>query len=205
MSERIRAVLFDLDGVLVETRKLHYDALARALADLGFELPFSEHQQLYDGLPTYKKIELLSTRFSLTPDQVKFLNDKKQQYTVQLLNGKIKPSPEHQKILGFLRANNIKTAVCSNTKRFTLNFILEQLEIKEFFDFSLSNEDISEPKPSPEIYLHAMERLKVLPHETLVFEDSPHGLEAARKAKAIVEQVDESGELTLDRVRRLVS
>lgn len=205
MSKKISAVLFDLDGVLVETRKLHYLALAKALGDLGFELDFDEHQKVYDGLPTFRKIEMLTERFQLSHDQIQFLNKRKQEYTVELLQGQILPNVNHKQIFSHLRDNNIKIAICSNTKRNTLNFILNELQIENYLEFSLSNEDVQSPKPSPDIYLKAMEMLNVKADNVLVFEDSPHGLESARKAKVNVSEVSNMDELTLDLVKKLVS
>jgi HAD superfamily hydrolase (TIGR01509 family) len=204
MSGNIRAVLFDLDGVLVETRKLHYDAFSRALSEIGIELSFDEHQKLYNGLPTYKKIQLLAEKHSFSAEQIDQLNQTKQNYTQELLAGRIIPNSEHEKIFLFLHQKNIKVAVCSNTKRSTLDFILRHLQIQHHLSFSLSNDDIKEPKPSPEIYLLAMQRLGVKPSETLVFEDSPHGLESARKAGAVVEAVSGTEDITLEKMRTLL-
>ena len=204
MSGNIRAVLFDLDGVLVETRKLHYDAFARALREIGVELSFEEHHKLYNGLPTYKKIQLLAEKHSFSLQQIDELNLRKQKYTQELLAGRIIPNSEHEKIFLFLHQQNIKVAVCSNTKRSTLDFILRHLNIEHQLSFSLSHDDIKDPKPSPEIYLLAMQRLGVKPSDTLVFEDSPHGLESARKAGAVVEAVAGTEEITLDKIRTLL-
>lgn len=205
MSRKIQAVIFDLDGVLVETRKLHFEALSRALKDLGFDLSFEEHHNTYDGLPTYKKIEMLKDRFNLSSEQIVFLNKRKQEYTIELLNGKILPNQEHSRIFSHLKDNDIRVAICSNTKRSTLDYIVNKLEISQYLEFSLSNEDVDQPKPSPNIYLRAMSLLDVTPEETLVFEDSPHGLESARKSKATVEKIDETSDLTFELIKKLVS
>lgn len=204
MSLNIQAVIFDLDGVLVDTRVLHYEALSLALKDLNLELDFNEHLNFYDGLPTYRKIEMLTDKFHLSSEQVSFLNQKKQDYTMILLDGKITPNEEHSLILSYLKSKNIRTAICSNTKRSTLDYIIKKLDIENQLEFSLSNEDVSTPKPSPEIYLKALDLLKVSPHATVVFEDSPHGLESARKALVHVEQVKDSLDLTFDRIKKLI-
>jgi beta-phosphoglucomutase len=205
MTTNIKAVLFDLDGVLVDTRKLHYLALSLALQELGFELSHEEHELHYDGLPTYTKVAMLTERFQFTPEQVLTLNLRKQKHTIELLQGKILPTQEQFNIFSYLKEKNIKMAICSNTKRSTLNHIIKNLNISQFLAFSLSNEDVQEPKPSPEIYLTAMSMLGVTAEETLVFEDSPHGLESARNSLARVEQVENSDNLTLERIKKIIS
>lgn len=197
MNKEFDAVFFDLDGVLTETRNLHFEALSRALSDLGFSLSLKEHDQLYDGLPTFKKIEILKDKFNLSTSQIDTLNRKKQDYTILLLRGEIKPSAKLNEIFKFLKSKNIKIAVCSNTKRITLDYILHNLQVYHFLDITLSNEDVKEPKPSPEIYIKAMNELGVLPEKTLIFEDSPHGLLAARKSRANVFKIENSQKLTL--------
>jgi beta-phosphoglucomutase len=205
MTKQIQAVLFDLDGVLVDTRKLHYRALYLALLELNIELSFEEHQLHYDGLPTYTKIAMLTERFQFTPDQILNLNFRKQEHTIALLQGKILPTKEHLGLFSYLKEKNIKVAICSNTKRSTLDHIIANLGIAQFLAFSLSNEDVQQPKPSPEIYLKAMSMLKVTPEETVVFEDSPHGLESARTSLARVEKVENCEDLTLERIRKIIS
>lgn len=205
MTKKISAVLFDLDGVLVDTRRLHFDALSRALGDLGLELSFEEHQRIYDGLPTHTKIEILKDRFELTPEQISFLNLRKQLYTVELLQNKIVPNEDHFRMFSLLKENGIRIAICSNTKRKTLDFIVEQLKISEFIEFTLSHEDIEKPKPSPDIYIKAINRLNIRPEETIVFEDSPHGIESAMKANLTVERVIDVSDLTFERIQKIVS
>jgi HAD superfamily hydrolase (TIGR01509 family) len=205
VQKKIQAVIFDLDGVLAETRQLHYQALSMALNDLGLYLCHEEHEKIYNGLPTFKKIEILSIKYNFTPDQVELLNRRKQEYTVELIKDEIKPNSQHSLIFEYLRARNIKIAVCSNTKRNTLDFVLKNLQIDNLLEFSLSNEDVTEPKPSPEIYLNAMKLLKTTPEETIIIEDSPHGLLSALTSRAHVQKVEDSSEVTLDLFKKLVS
>lgn len=205
MTRNIQAVLFDLDGVLVDTRKLHYLALSHALQEFGHELSLEEHQLKYDGLPTHTKVAMLSERFQFTTEQVIALNLRKQEHTMMLMQGKIQSSQEHFNLFTYLKERNIKMAICSNTKRSTLDYIVKDLNISQFLDFTLSNEDVKKPKPSPEIYLNAMAMLGVTAQDTLIFEDSPHGLESARNSLAIVEEIENCNDLTLERIKKYIS
>lgn len=124
---------------------------------------------------------------------------------MKLLEGSISPKQELMDILNYLKQNKINIAICSNTKRHTLDYIIEKLEIEDIISFSLSNEDVDSPKPSPEIYLKAMERLNILPSEALIFEDSPHGLEAAKKSQAKLQAVSCPEDLTLELVKSAIA
>lgn len=199
---KLKAVFFDLDGVLVDTRELHFEALSKALSDLGQSLSVEEHKRFYDGLPTYKKIEILTKKHFFTNDQVEFLNSQKQIYTQELLDGKIKPSETLFEVFRFLKRHDVRIAICSNTKRSTLDFIIDKLQILPLIEFSLSNEDVKDPKPSPEIYLKAMKLANVTPLEALIFEDSPHGLIAANSSSARVHTVNNSSDITLNLIKK---
>ncbi len=202
---KYKAVLFDLDGVLTDTRELHFTALADALNELGIHLSMEEHRKNYDGLPTYKKIELIAKKHSLDPNSIKLLNEEKQKRTLELLRDYDLRNPEHIKIFQFLAFHNIPVGICSNTKRETLDYILQQLDIKKYLAFSLSNADVSEPKPSPEIYLKAIQLLGFDVKDIVVFEDSQPGITSARAAKLRVIPVENAQQITLEWVKNNIS
>jgi beta-phosphoglucomutase len=186
---RITTVLFDLDGVLVDATEWHYVALNRALALFGFDITRYEHLSDYNGLPTRKKLHMLSVAKGLPVALHRTLSRLKQVYTRDEILTKCRPVFEKEYMLSRLRAEGYRLAVCSNSIRESLAMMVHQSGLDEYFEFLVSNEDVSRPKPDPEIYLTAMARLGVAPAETLIVEDSPHGLEAARRSGAHLCQV----------------
>ena len=91
MTEKIKAIVFDMDGVLIEAKDWHYEALNRALRLFGYEISRYDHLITYDGLPTAKKLEMLSIEKGLPQGLHKFINEMKQRYTIEIVNAKCKP------------------------------------------------------------------------------------------------------------------
>jgi len=186
---RITCVLFDLDGVLVDATEWHYVALNRALALFGFDISRYEHLSDYNGLPTRKKLQMLSLEKGLPAALHRTLSRLKQVYTRDEILTRCRPVFEKEYMLSRLRQEGYRMAVCSNSIRESLELMVHQSGLDEYFEFLVSNEDVSRPKPDPEIYTTGMARLGVTPAETIIVEDSPHGLDAARRSGAHLCQV----------------
>jgi HAD superfamily hydrolase (TIGR01509 family) len=188
----IKLIIFDLDGVLVEAKEIHYNALNRALGE--YSISWDEHLSIYDGLKTNQKLEMLHERKGLPKDQFKKIWNDKQKYTLEELSN-LKPNVQLQQSLDILVNNGFKLAVCSNSIRKTILTVLSKFDIIDRFDLILSNEDVINSKPHPEIYWKAMSLLNVLPEETLIIEDSPYGLLAANRSTANVYRVNSPKDL----------
>ena len=190
----IKLIIFDLDGVLVEAKEIHYDALNKALGEKYF-IDWNEHLSLYDGLKTNQKLEILTERKGLPIDLYKEIWDNKQMYTLQELRN-LRVSPELVTTMTMLTNEGYKLAVCSNSVRKTVLTVLSKLGIIEYFDLILSNEDVKNSKPHPEIYWSAMSIMECLPEETLIVEDSPYGLLVASRSKSHIMRVGSPKEVT---------
>lgn len=202
MAERkIRAVLFDLDGVLVDAREWHYQALNQALRLFGFEVDRYDHLVTYDGLPTRKKLEMLSIEKDLPRSLHAFINQLKQENTFDLIYSQCRPSFNHRFALSQLKRDGYRMAVCSNSIQKTIRLMLDRSGISPFFEICLSAEDVAQPKPHPEIYQRAMEALQVKPSECVVLEDNQHGIAAAEAAGASVLKVQTPRDVTYAAIR----
>ena len=201
---RITCVLFDLDGVLVDATEWHYDALNRALRLFGFDITRYEHLSGYNGLPTRKKLQMLSVEKGLPTALHAMLSRLKQVYTRDEILTRCRPVFEKEYMLSRLRNEGYRLAVCSNSIRESLEMMVRQSGLDEYFEFLASNEDVSRPKPDPEIYTRAMARIGVTPDETLIVEDAPHGIEAARRSGAHVCQVAGFADVEYFRVRAAI-
>ncbi len=193
-QNRIKAVIFDMDGVLIEAKTWHYDALNRALGLFGLEITRQEHLSIYDGLPTLTKLALLSTNAGLPVELHAFINQMKQLYTMELVSVLCKPNFVHLYALSRLKERGYRIAVASNSVRNSVDTMLGKAKLTDYLDFTLSNEDVTEPKPNPEIYDVAIKRMNLEPTECLIVEDNPNGVQAARGSGAhvlVVETVDD--------------
>ncbi|WP_289301217.1 HAD family hydrolase [Sporofaciens musculi] len=176
---RIKAILFDMDGVLIDAKEWHYEALNQALKLFGCEISRFDHINTFDGLPTKDKLELLG-RVSYLPTELhEFINQLKQQYTMEIITQKCKPLFQHEYALSRLKREGYLLAVCSNSKRKTIIEMMERAELLEYLDLIMSNEDVEKAKPNPEIYITTMKKLNLQPEECLILEDNKNGIAAA--------------------------
>jgi len=204
MPSKIRAVLFDLDGVLVDATEWHYEALNRALALFGFTIARYEHLTVYNGLPTRKKLEMLSVEKGLPRGLHHMLNRIKQKYTREEILQKCTPVFEKEFMIHQLKREGYVIGCCSNSIRESVEMMLRGSGIIDLFDVLVSNEDVKHPKPNPEMYLKACETLGLNPSETVMVEDAGHGIEAAKAAGGNVCEVAGFNEVDYDRVKRFI-
>ncbi|ELN4741039.1 HAD family phosphatase [Escherichia coli] len=202
MAGRIQAVIFDMDGVLTpnETRDWHYSALNRALELFGFSISRLDHLTSFDGLPTARKLEMLSVERGLPESLHRYINEMKQLYTMELVNTLCKPTFVHQYALSSLQKMGFKLAVASNSIRHTVDVMMDKTMLTPYLDIKLSNEDVKVGKPSPDIYLKAIGELGLQPDQCLIVEDSPFGIQAAEASGAHVLVVGEPSETNLDNI-----
>jgi beta-phosphoglucomutase len=196
----IEAVVFDMDGVLIDAKEWHYNALNRALEHFGWTISRAEHLATFDGLPTRKKLEMLSHERGLPRGLHSFLNELKQQYTVEQIHLHCKPVFVHEYALSNLKARNYKLGLASNSIRSTVELMMEKASLSQYLDIMLSNEDVSRPKPHPDMYLKSAELLGVPPSRCLVVEDNANGVKAAEAAGCPLLVVKSVLDVQLDRV-----
>ena len=200
----IKAVIFDMDGVLIDAREWHFLALNRALGLFGYTIPLEEHLKTYDGLPTSKKLEILQIQHGLPTAIHSLVNKLKQSYTVDMVTLNCRPTFNHEYALSRLKSEGIKIAVASNSIHETVRLMMEKANLTSYLEFFLSNEDVKTPKPSPEIYTLAIEKLGINANEALVGEDNEHGIQAARDAGAHVLVVDSPKEVTYWKIKTAI-
>jgi HAD superfamily hydrolase (TIGR01509 family) len=196
----IRAVVFDMDGVLVEAKDWHYDALNRALNLFGFGISRYDHLVTYDGLPTKKKLEMLTLEKGLPQALHAFINELKQKYTLEIVHAKCNPVFHHEFALSRLKSLGYKLAVASNAVRDSVMTMMGKANLLQYFDAVLSNQDVAKAKPNPEIYLTAAEKLGLRPDECLVVEDNEKGIKAAKAAKAHLMVVQTTNDVTFSNI-----
>ena len=200
----IKAILYDLDGVLVDATEWHYESLNIALKEVaGFIIERDEHISTFNGIPTKKKMEILSKQNRLSPNLFQEVWDMKQEKTKEVI--KRSASIDQNKIRLHDNTKNMKKACITNSIRETAMLMLEKTGQLEFMDFVISNEDVTEPKPSPEGYNLAMKRLKLEPHECMIVEDAPKGIEAAKLSGANVYEVNGFYDVSLENILQKIN
>lgn len=201
---KIKCIIFDMDGVLIDARDWHYEALNKALAIFGFEISRHDHLVTYDGLPTKQKLEILSSHSELPKQLHGFINELKQIFTMDITMTQCGPTFCHEFAISRLKAEGYRLAVCSNSVRDTITSMLTKAALIDYFDFYLSNQDVAKPKPDPDIYLKAMERFGLLPSECVILEDNINGIRAATEAGAHVMQIDQVTDVNYVNIKKFI-
>jgi len=195
----MKLIVFDLDGVLVDSRHLHYTAMNDAL-DPQFKIEIDEHLAKYDGLSTTRKLNMLTEEKGLPRELHDDIWKKKQENTIKLIPSVINFDSKLVILLRTLRDRGLKVYCASNSIQETMVAFLTALGVIDLFDFLISNQNVEQPKPHPEMYLRCMVHAGVSPMETLVVEDSPIGKKAAYMSCAHVLPVGSRSDVTLDAI-----
>ena len=185
----ISAVVFDMDGVLIDAKDWHFRALNDALKIFGVEIGREEHLAEFDGLPTYVKLKKLEDQGRLPKHVHKTVAAVKQERTLRVAAELCFPKVEHLLMISWLKQRGIKVGVATNSIRQTSVTMLGYAGIFELIDVLVTNEDVTKPKPDPEIYIKTMKILGVDADRTLVVEDHEVGVRSAQAAGCRVVQV----------------
>lgn len=180
----IKGCIFDLDGVVVDTAKYHYLAWKRLANELGFEFTEKDNERL-KGVSRMKSLEILLEIGNLSFDEETKLKlaEKKNNWYVEYIS-KMDESeilPGVKEFLYQLKENGYKIALGSVSKNAMI--ILENTNLKQYFDAIIDGNKVTKAKPDPEVFLKGAEELNLKPEECIVFEDAIAGIEAARRAK----------------------
>ncbi|QCI98904.1 HAD family hydrolase [Agrobacterium larrymoorei] len=200
----IKSIVFDMDGVLIDAREWHYEALNRALELFGYTIQRHEHLTTFDGLPTRKKLEILTALRGLPESLHGFVNEMKQLYTTEIIHTKCKPVFKQEYALAQLRKDGYRLAVASNSIRSTVGLMMNKAALEDYLEFQLSNEDVKQAKPNPEIYSRAIELMGVAPHECLIIEDNENGIKAAKASGAHVMVVHDVSDVNYPAVKETI-
>jgi len=201
-----KLVIFDLDGVLIDSKDYHYDALNEALGE-EYAISREEHVSTYDGLPTTAKLELLSKNKGLPADRYEEIWKAKQENTLHIFKTKVDKDYELMGYFQQLVEEGYKVAVASNSIRNTVKIILLRLGLLEFVDIYVSNEDVVRNKPFPSMYWKCMMALGALPDDTVILEDSHIGRQGALDSKCHLVPIENRSDLNqakIDRIKRIL-
>ena len=201
---KIKAILFDMDGVLIEAKDWHYEALNKALKLFGYEISRLEHLSTYDGLPTSVKLQKLTIEKGLPVSLHSFINEMKQLYTVQIIQDNCRPIFCHEYALMKLKKEGYHIALCSNSIRMTIELMMKQSKLDKYLDFIFSNQDVINAKPSPDIYLKAMQKLNLDPSECLICEDNENGIKAAIASGGHLLRINDVMDVRYDTIKECI-
>ncbi len=198
--------VFDLDGVLVDSKEIHYLSLNQALEQVDPKYIINEEDQrtTFEGLTTNQKLRILTDTRGLPEHYYDQIWKSKQEKSISFFN-MLKKDEELIQIFTEIKNNNIKLAVASNSIKKTLEACLTSLGVISLVDFYISNEDGISPKPSPDMYNVCMNKLGASKNTTTVFEDSYTGRTAAILSGARLVTIKNRSDLTVTKIQNEIS
>lgn len=178
----LEAVIFDMDGVIINSEPLHYEANQKLFDKLGFSLPINEYSN-YIGISTEKMWEDLKNKYELD-ESLDTLTNEHKRHTHEFIKNNMygKEIPGIKKILEELKSNNIKTAVASSSSKDLIETVIRGFELYNYFNVLVSGEEVENGKPNPDIFILTAKKLGVNIKNCIVIEDSTNGVKAAKKA-----------------------
>jgi len=197
MKNKIKAVIFDMDGVLIEAKDWHYEALNKALGLFGQAISRYDHLVTFDGLPTVIKLDMLTLERGLPKKLHEFINELKQKYTIELVHQHCKPRFDHEYALSKLKSQGYRIGCGSNSIRQSIEIMLQKSDLMKYMETVVSAQEVSEPKPSPEMYEKIISNFNLTPQECLIIEDNENGIKAAKASGAHVLIVKEVNEVNI--------
>jgi HAD superfamily hydrolase (TIGR01509 family) len=201
-----KLIIFDLDGVLYDSKEIHFESLNQALLEVDekYIISLQDHLNIFDGLPTKTKLRMISDKKDLPEKLHEMIWLSKQEKTLALIKN-IFNDDELIEIFSTLKNLNIKIACCSNSIKSTVIEVLKNLGVLQYIDFIQSNDDVTNPKPHPEMYWRAMLEFGVLPSETLIVEDSAVGRLGALESGANNYFVDSRKDLDVNFISNILN
>lgn len=204
-EETIKLIIFDMDGVLVDACEWHRVALNEALKEVcNYEISIQDHYSIFNGIPTKIKLKKLSEMGIIEESLFEKIEIIKQKKTIQAISEFAKPREEKISLMKFLKEKNIKIACYTNSIRMTAELMLEKTGILKYFDLLITNQDVVKAKPDPEGYFLCLKTLNISSKNAIIVEDSPKGIEAAKKTGCVLIKVQNPEEVSIELLKGVI-
>lgn len=198
----IKAVFFDMDGVLVDACEWHREALNQALLHFyNYEISLEEHHRVFNGLPTKVKLKILNEKGIVQKKHFDAIENLKQEKTLKIIEKNAEYRQEKVDLFNFLKSKNIKIGCYTNSIKKTASLMLERTGILHYLDLLITNQDVIYPKPNPEGYLISLKQLNIKPQNAIIIEDSEKGLQAAKDSGCYYIKVNNQEDVNIDLIK----
>jgi beta-phosphoglucomutase-like phosphatase (HAD superfamily) len=193
-----------MDGVLIDARDWHFNALNIALGEFGFNISREAHLTEFNGLPTKVKLNMLTEEQGLPLRLHPLISAIKQRETIKIAMNNCLPVFQHEYLFQQLKLEKYQIGVVTNSIRKTTTFMLDLACLINYFDVIITNEDVSLPKPAPEPYLQACKKLNLEPKHALVIEDNSNGVLSAQSAGCRILKVENPSEVNWENISKVL-
>ena len=177
----LKAVIFDMDGVLMNSEDIHYEVEKNILKRFDVDFKMEEHVR-YVGQRTVDLWTGVCSDHGLASDPVLLAKEDNESYMLELQKGDFEPVSGIPELIDHLEECGIRMIIASSANRSNIEVVMEKFRLVDRFEGYASGQDVSRAKPNPDIFLLAAEKLRLEPENCLVIEDARHGVEAAKSA-----------------------
>lgn len=177
----LKAVIFDMDGVIIDSEPIHYKLNMKLYNKLGFEISAEEYNN-FVGVSNKDHWIILKEKYNISKSVEELIELQNTTLIEEVHTLEIEPIPGVRELLVELKNENIKTALASSSSLSYIYAVLEKFALTDYFPVVISGENLEKSKPHPGIFLKTAEKLNTAPGDCVVIEDSRHGISAARKA-----------------------
>jgi HAD superfamily hydrolase (TIGR01509 family) len=197
----LKALLFDLDGTLIDSEFFHFECWNEILEEFDVELSYADWLKTYAGVPMPANAARLIETYNIT-SPLPHIIEKREQLTLERLKTKdVNLMPYVADVLEYFREQNLTLALVTSSPRQDVEAIFERNGLGKYFKLIITRSEVTKSKPDPESYLVCVEKLGLLKEECLVFEDTINGIKSAKAAGltciAIQSNTDEHHKLTI--------
>lgn len=201
----MKAVIFDMDGVIIDSEPIHFEVDMQTMRDLGFNIS-SEELEKYVGTTNEYMFTDLKNRYNINQSIEEIINYKVEIAKNKVIESDLEPIEGIKELLLDLKNKNISTAIASSSPRNFIDVVVSKFNLRDYFNFIVSGEEVDNGKPAPDIYIETAKKLGLHPEECTVIEDSRNGVLAAKAAgmKCIGFQNVNSGNQDLSKADNIV-
>ena len=197
--------IFDMDGVLVDACEWHRLALNEALKEVSnYQIPLEEHYSTFNGIPTKVKLSLLEEKGIIKKEDKNRIENLKQEKTLEIISSFCEKRKEKIEMVTEIKNRGHKLACYTNSIRKTTELMLSKTGILNFFDLLVTNQDVNMPKPDPEGYNKIIKHFSIPKEKCFIIEDSPKGIEAAKKSGVNVVVVKNPDDVDINLLEKII-
>jgi len=175
----LKAIIFDMDGVIINSEPLHFEIEMGLLEELGGKISKEEYET-FVGTTDYHMWSTFKDRFNLKPSVEELMNIKKERFIQNIQ--RIELVDNFKEFMLMIHDEEYSMALASSNNKMAVDSIIEKFGLRKYLKVAISGDDVTNGKPDPEIFLKASEKMNIEPHECLVIEDAANGVIAAKAA-----------------------
>lgn len=177
----MRAVIFDMDGVIIDSEPIHFEVDMQTMRDLGFNISSKELEK-YVGTTNEYMFSDLKIKYNIEQSIEEIINYKVELTKRKVIQSELEPIEGIKELLVNLKNKNIPTAIASSSPRSFIDVVVYKFNLQDYFKYIISGEEVVNGKPDPDIYIEAAKKLGLSPEDCIVIEDSRNGVLAAKAA-----------------------